>query len=158
MTSTHPATVRYGSLSIPLKGQREIDEAFGYLAHDPLERNLIERLEKSRTPHRIVIDHSGDDSYDPNTHTIRWDPYSALETTEGGAQSPALGLGHEMDHAIAAPRRYDLGSDAVDYDYDNAEERRVIVGSERHAALTLGESIRYDHGGRLYSVAGPTMR
>lgn len=158
MTSTHPATVRYGSLSIPMSGQRQVDEAFGYLARDPIERSIIERLEKSRTPHRILIDHHGDDSYDPNTHTIRWDPFSALETSEGGAQSPALGLGHEMDHAVAGPRRYDLGSDSVDYDYDNAEERRVIVGSERHAALTLGESVRYDHGGRLYNVTDPTMR
>lgn len=158
MTSTHAATVRYGSLTIPLSGQREIDEAFGYLAHDPVERSLIERLERSRTPHRIVIDHHGNDSYDPNTHTIRWDPLSALLTTEGGSQSPALGLGHEMDHAVAAARRYDLGADSVDFAYDNAEERRVILGSERHAALTLGENIRFDHGGALYQVAGPTMR
>ena len=158
MTSTHAASIRYGSLSIPLSGQREVDEAFGYLAHDPLERSIIERLEHSRTPHRIVLDHHGDDSYDPNTRTIRWDPFSALQTTEGGSQSPALGLGHEMDHAVAASRRYDLGADEIDFAYDNAEERRVIVGSERHAALTLGESVRYDHGGRLYHVAGPTMR
>jgi len=158
MTSTPAATVRYGSLTIPLSGQREIDEAFGYLAHDPVERSLIERLERSRTPHRIVMDHHGNDSYDPNTHTIRWDPYSALLTTDGGSQSPALGLGHEMDHAVAASRRYDTGADEIDFDYDNAEERRVILGSERHAALTLGESVRFDHSGRLYQVAGPTMR
>jgi hypothetical protein len=158
MTSTHPATVRYGSLTIPLSAQREIDEAFGYLAHDPVERSLIERLEHSRKPHRIVIDHHGNDSYDPNTHTIRWDPFSALLTTEGGSQSPALGLGHEMDHAVESPRGYDRHADAIDFAYDNAEERRVIVGSERHAALTLGENIRFDHGGSLYAVAGPTMR
>jgi hypothetical protein len=158
MTSTPAATVRYGSLTIPLSGQREIDEAFGYLAHDPGERSLIERLERSRTPHRIVMDHHGNDSYDPNTHTIRWDPFSALLTTDGGSQSPALGLGHEMDHAVENPRRYDGHADAVDFAYDNAEERRVIMGSERHAALTLGESVRFDHSGRLYQVAGPTMR
>lgn len=158
MTSTPAATVRYGSLTIPLSGQREIDEAFGYLAHDPVERSLIEQLERSRTPHHIVMDHHGNDSYDPNTHTIRWDPFSALLTTDGGSQSPALGLGHEMDHAVENPSRYDGHADAVDFDYDNAEERRVILGSERHAALTLGESVRFDHSGRLYHVAGPTMR
>lgn len=159
MTSTHPATVRYGSLTVPLSGQREVDEAFGYLARDPVERAIIEKLEHSRTPHRIAIDRHGNDSYDPNTHTIRWDPYSALETTTGGSQSPALGLGHEMDHAARNPRSYDLSIDGVDdADFDNNEERRVILGSERHAALTLGESIRYDHRGELYSVASPTMR
>jgi len=158
MTNSHTASVRYGSLSIPLRGQREVDEAFGYLARDPVERAIIEKLETSRTPHRIVIDHRGDDSYEPTTRTIRWDPYSAMETSDGGAQSPALGLGHEMDHAAQSPRSYDLGSDGLDDDYDNNEERRVILGSERHAALTLGESIRYDHRGELYSVPSPIMR
>jgi hypothetical protein len=48
--------------------------------------------------------------------------------------------------------------DTPDARYDNAEERRVITGSERHAARTLGESIRYDHGGTTYRVASPVTR
>jgi hypothetical protein len=159
-TSTAHAhqTVRYGSLAIPLAAQRQVDEAFAYLARDSVERSLIERLERSPLRHRIAIDHHGDDSYEPSTRTIRWDPTSALLTTSGGRQSPALGLGHELDHAAESERAYDVLQDTYDYHFDSAEERRVITGSERHAARTLHESTRLDHDGVLYRVAGPTLR
>jgi hypothetical protein len=42
--------------------------------------------------------------------------------------------------------------------YDDAEERRVITGVERHAARTLHEGVRRDHRGTLYTVREPTMR
>jgi hypothetical protein len=150
--------MRYGSLTIPPAARSEIDSAFVYLARDPVERALIARLQHSRTPHRIVIDHHGDDAYLPWSHTIRWDPYSALRTSSGGRQSPALGLGHELDHAAVDARTYDRLQDRLDLRYDSAEERRVITGSERHAAHTLHESPRNDHAGRLYRVAAPTRR
>ena len=150
--------MRYGSLTIPAAARSAIDAAFAYLARDPVERSLIGRLEHSRTPHRIVIDHRGDDAYLPWSHTIRWDPYSALRTSSGGRQSPALGLGHELDHAAVNARTYDRLQERPDLRYDSAEERRVITGSERHAAHTLHESTRDDHAGRLYRVAGPTLR
>ena len=96
-----------------------------------------------------------DDEYDPNTHTIHWDPHSALQTSDGGRQSPALGLGHEIDHAVEDPERAAHLADRLDGRYDNAEEKRVITGSERHAAKTLGESTRFDHGGNTYRVPSP---
>jgi len=136
MTSTHAATVRYGSLTVPLSGQRRgPTKPFGYLAHDSGERSLIERLEHSRTPHRIVIDHHGNDSYDPNTHTIRWDPFSALLTTRRLAVARARSRARDGPRR-RGPARVRRHADAVDFAYDNAEERRVILGSERHAALT----------------------
>jgi hypothetical protein len=150
--------MRYGSLTFPSSARREIDSAFAYLARDSVERSLIARLEHSRVPHRIVIDHHGNDSYLPWSHTIRWDPYSALRTSDGGRQSPALGLGHELDHAAENSQAYDRLQDVPDLRYDSAEERRVITGSERHAAHTLHESTRDDHAGRLYAVDGPTRR
>jgi hypothetical protein len=151
-------TVRYGSLRIPFRGQRLVDEAFAYLARDPAARSLIERLERSRTPHRIVIDHRHDDSYLPSSHTIRWDPTSAMRTTAGGRQSPALGLAHELDHAAAPERCYDRLQEIEVPRYDTGEEYRVITGSESHAARTLHESVRRDHDGVCYRVAGPTDR
>jgi hypothetical protein len=152
------STVRYGSLRIPLSSQRAIDEAFAYLARDPVARSLIERLERSPVEHRIAIDHRHDDSYRPRSHTIRWDPTSAMRTSNGGRQSPALGLAHELDHA-AAPERTRDRLQAIELPkYDDAEERRVITGSERHAARTLHESTRRDHDGVCYRVAGPTKR
>jgi|ERR1700733_14846154 len=151
-------TVRYGSLLIPLAAQARVDEALGYLAHDGAVRSIIERLERSRTPRRIAIDHRHVDCYEPWSRTVRWDPTSALRTSHGGRQSPALGLAHELDHAAESVRTYvRLASTRVP-GYDNAEEMRVITGSERHAAATLHESARGDHRGTVYRVGGPTCR
>jgi len=151
-------TVRYGSLVIPLAAQRRVDEALGYLARDRGVRSIIERLEGSPVVHRIAINHRHVDAYQPWNHTIRWDPTSALRTSHGGRQSPALGLAHELDHAAESERAFARLAGVRVRGYDNAEERRVITGSERHAARTLHESARSDHRGTVYRVGGPTRR
>jgi hypothetical protein len=150
--------VHYGSLAIPLSAKKLVDDALAYLSRDAVERSIIRRVEHERVPHRVAIDHRGDDAYLPDTHTIRWDPTSAMRTTRHGRQSPALGLGHELDHAAVSDRAFDRLVAVPDRRFDNAEERRVIRGSERHAARTLHESTRDDHLGRLYRVAAPTRR
>jgi hypothetical protein len=141
---------------MPRAAKRLVDAAFAYLRRDAVERALIARVEHSRVPHRIVIDHRGDDSYAADTHAIFWDPTSAMHTTHGGSQSPALGLGHELDHAAAGDAMFGMLAAIPDRRFDNAEERRVILGSERHAAHTLHESTRSDHDGRIYRVKSPT--
>jgi hypothetical protein len=151
-------TVHYGSLLIPLAAQRRVDEALGYLTRDASVRSIVERLEHSPVEHRIAIDHRHVDAYQPWNHTIRWDPTSALRTSGGGRQSPALGLAHELDHAALDDRTYARLQHARVDGYDSAEERRVITGSERHAARTLHESVRYDHRGGVYRVGGTTQR
>ncbi|HEY0615862.1 MAG TPA: hypothetical protein VGC96_14525 [Candidatus Elarobacter sp.] len=151
-----PTFVRYGSLAVPLSAQRQVDAAFAYLARDAAARSVIERAERSRTPHRIVIDHHGRDAYQPWSHAVVWDPHSAMRVGNG-RQSPALGLVHELAHAAGDPRFRRL-HDVPDAAYDDAEERRVITGVERHAARTLHEATRHDHGGTLYDVREPTMR
>ena len=150
--------VHYGSLAIPVSAKALVDDAFAYLSRDPVERAIIRRVEHDRVPHRIAIDHRGDDSYRPDTHTIRWDPTSAMRTSRHGRQSPALGLGHELDHAAIGDGAFDVLVSVPDRRFDNVEERRVILGSERHAARTLHESTRDDHRGRLYRVANPVSR
>ena len=150
--------VHYGSLAIPVSAKALVDDAFAYLSRDPVERAIIRRVEHARVPHRIAIDHRGDDSYRPDTHTIRWDPTSAMRTSRHGRQSPALGLGHELDHAAIGDGAFDVLVSVPDRRFDNVEERRVILGSERHAARTLHESTRDDHRGRLYRVANPVSR
>ncbi len=124
-----------------------------------MERSLFDRLEHARGRHfRLRVNHRNDDSFDPATDTIEWDPHSALRTTSGGKQSPALGLGHEIDHAVEAPQTQARLNARANRRFDTAEERRVITGSERHAARTLEESARVDHAGRCYRVASPTLR
>lgn len=104
----------------------------------------------------LSLIHDGNDRYDPNTRTVYWDPNSALETTDGGHQTPALGLGHEMSHATGNRHMTAELSGIADPNYDNKEERRVILNYEDPAARQLGESTRHDHGGNPYNVASPT--
>ena len=68
------SAVHYGSLAIPFAAKELVDRAFAYLRHDAVERTLIQRVEHSAVRHRIVINHRGNDSYRPDTHTIHWDP------------------------------------------------------------------------------------
>ncbi len=153
------SAVHYGSLAFPRAAKELVDGALAYLRRDAVERDVIRRVEHSPVPHRITINHHGDDAYLPWKHTVRWDPTSAMRTTHHhGRQSPALCLGHELDHAAIDDRTFERLVDVPNRRFDNAEERRVILGSERHAARTLHESTRSDHRGRLYRVANPIDR
>ena len=145
-------------ISVPQTARPDYALAREYLCRDSVEQRLFERLDRSSRHFHLQIDHRNDDHFDPNTNTIAWDPYSALRTTHGGTQSPALGLGHEIAHAVEAPARESALAARTMPHYDDAEERRVIRGSERHAALTLGESVRFDHRGTTYRVATPVSR
>src|ERR1700719_3249799 len=105
---SHAAFIVHGSLDVPAGAERNYETAKAYLARDPVERKLFNRLEHKKTRHfELTITRRNDDHFDPNTNTIAWDPYSALRTTRGGHQSPALGLGHEVDHAVENARLED---------------------------------------------------
>lgn len=151
--------VRHGSLEVPRAAEHDYERTKAYLSRDSVERSLFDRLEHAWGRHfRLSINARNDDSFDSASDTIAWDPHSAMRTTNGGRQSPALGLGQEVDHAVESPRleaRLDARASAR---FDTAEERRVILGSERHAARTLHEGTRSDHWGRCYRVASPTLR
>ena len=150
------SSVHYGKLSVPASAKSDVDAAFAYLSADSVERSLIDRVERGSRTYRLAIVHDGNDRFDPNSDTIYWDPHSALRTTSGGTQSPALGLGHEIDHAVEDPATAAKLSATFDPNYDNLEEKRVIAGSETHAARTLGEGIRHDHRGTTFDVASPS--
>jgi hypothetical protein len=154
--ASYPATVRRGRLILPRDGAHLYDEAKRYLSGDAGERALFARLEHADgRRYRLTLNRRNDDHFDPRTNTIAWDPYSALRTTGGGRQSPALGLGHEIAHAVEPRVAEQRLSHHRLARYDNAEERRVIRGSECHAARTLGESTRTDHDGTCYRVSSP---
>ena len=82
---------------------------------------LVEKAFKSGHYHLEII-HDGNDRYDPATRTVYWDPHSALETTEGGHQTPALGLGHEEAHATGNRHDNAVLSGTPDARYDTKEE------------------------------------
>ena len=150
--------VHHGALDLSQRADRAYESAKRYLCRDSSERAIFTKLEHRAVAVHLRINSRNDDSYDSTTRTIHWDPNSALRTTQGGHQSPALGLGHEADHATVSNARLIDGWNHGSRRYDDAEERRVICGSEAHAARTLGESVRHDHAGSCYRVAGPLGR
>lgn len=159
MTPVAAPFVRHGSLDVARSAERAYERAKRYLCRDSVERSLFHRLEHARGRRfHLRVDARNDDSFDSDGDTIDWDPRSAMRTSNGGRQSPALGLGHEIDHAVEQPTREARLSARANRRFDTAEERRVIMGSERHAARTLGEGIRADHWGRCYRVDSPTAR
>ena len=151
--------VVHGTLAVPTDIEKQYEQAKTYLSRDPNEARLFDKLEHATDGRhfRLRENHRGNDYFDPNSNTIGWDPYSALRTTTGGRQSPALGLGHEVDHADENPTRAQQLMRQRSVRFDNNEERRVILGSESHAARILGEGTRHDHAGRAYHVAAPTV-
>ncbi|MGH7737122.1 MAG: hypothetical protein ACREMP_04560 [Candidatus Tyrphobacter sp.] len=160
MTTLSTATyVHRGSLTLARAAVADYVAAKAYLRRDPGERRLFDRLEHAHGRYfTLRVNDRNDDSFDPSTDTIDWDPHSAMRTSNGGRQSPTLGLGHEVDHAVESPRREAQLDARASVRFDNAEERRVIRGSELHAARTLGEGTRDDHFGRCHRVSSPTMR
>ena len=150
--------VHHGALRVPISADAQFRLAERYLSRDVVMRHVIARVEHARSEYTLRIVHDDNDRYEPSTRTIDWDPHSALRTTTGGRQSPALGLGHEMDHAVEPWRRRDALQAHRLPAFDNAEERRVIRGSERQAALSLREGVRNDHRGTCFSVPSPIGR
>ena len=151
--------VRHGSLLVPRSAERSYELAKAYLSQDSVERALFHRLEHAHgRRYRLSVNARDDDYFDPATDAIGWDPHSAMRTSEGGRQSPALGLGHEIDHAVESRSNESSLSGRTSRLYDTLEEKRVITGSERHAARTLGEGVRYDHSGGCYRVSSPVGR
>ena len=158
-SSSSQPFVRHGSLAVERSLNRDYEEAKRYLSADAVERGLFARLEGSQSrDFTLRADTRNNDRFDPNDDTIWWDPTSALRTTTGGTQSPALGLGHEIDHAVERPAREMQLAARCAGRYDTAEEERVIRGSEAHAARTLGEATRRNHDGSCFRVATPTER
>jgi RHS repeat-associated protein len=105
--------------------------------------------------------------YIDNKHVegvIYWNNLYGSKTKEGYAYSPATTLEHEMDHTLSYltdPKAHEKRVKTPDKQYENAEERRVITGSEAKTAQANGEFpkgyVRTDH--EYYSsfrVSDPT--
>ena len=143
------------------KDRKDYEKAKEHTASSDPARRLFDRIEHSRKEFTLSTNNKHNDSFD-RKHTVNWDPRSAFKTNEGGTQSPALRLLHEIDHALTNPVLQSLRTLFKDRAYDNAEERRVIRGSEARIARDIGEAGRYDHhyynDTQLYHVAEPGDR
>jgi RHS repeat-associated protein len=78
-----------------------------------------------------------------NGHAVMWNPIAGLLTEQGDVLSPATVLEHEIDHALhkyeVGMLEHNRGVYTPDSQYGNAEERRVITGSEKHTGTRNGE-------------------
>jgi len=118
-------------------------------------KGVVDKFEAGHTP--VVFINDGNDRVEGGK--LYWDPHSALNTTSGGKQSPALGLGHEMTHDTGRWLGTLIRSMIPDAHYDNLEERRVIQRFETPAAIHLGKGTRTDHSCAAqctFWVASPT--
>ena len=117
------------------------------------------------TNHKYEI-YVSDSQYDESSYsggggqpTVYWESRQGLITTEGGKQSAATALEHEMDHAVDDAKNHTQHvkrANQSDSQYDKKEERRVIRGNEAQTAKANKEAIRKDHRGRNYSTVSPT--
>jgi RHS repeat-associated protein len=124
---------------------QDYQTAINYLSRDPQMASIISELQNSSTLFIVDFNNNDDDSFDPNTNTVHWDPHSGCGCPLG-TQSAALGLGHELGHAETPHLGNLLGLFSIFAgDYDNWEEARVITGLETEVAQTLGEPTRPNH-------------
>lgn len=155
-----------GKCSTPSYGLKtaveDTNQALSYLEGSWHAREFLSRVNKAPVPLTILVNlcdkNEVIDMDVPSTVVIAWDPRQALTTSEGKKQSPALGLIHELAHAmhqIEDPElTYYLRSEACGA-YDYCEERRTILYAENVVARELGEEERHDHRGDDNKVASP---
>ena len=128
----------------------DLTAALKYLATSPAAAAFLATVPKGA---KIHIIHDGNDSYNPRTNVVNWDPRSGLAVSNGtGNQSAALGLLHELDHRMNGLANPKPTGDA----YDNTEEKRVITGLETTVAKQLHEPVRFDHRGTAVTLGSST--
>lgn len=97
--------VHHGSLAVESSIEPEFRKAETYLRGDSIMRRTLHDLEHAPQTTTVLGNPFYIDRYSPSTRTIEWDPYSALRTSRGGLQSPALGLATNSDMPTRTCRR-----------------------------------------------------
>jgi hypothetical protein len=91
--------------------------------------------------------HNNQDRYEPDTDIVFWDPHLALKPRASNAQSPALGLLHELKHDYNKH-----------HNIDDGEDEQEVMDFEAKCAGELGEGVRKSHSESAFSfkVTDPT--
>ena len=98
------------------------------------------------TTFNLVFAHNVGSSYEPETKTIYWDPYCGVVTGNGtSVQSPAIGLLHEMGHAVQDYEGMYDGFDCNNWDERLRLENDVINRFEVPICDELGEPKRMNY-------------
>lgn len=132
-------------------------KTYNFLKSKGLGKNLI----KAVTNHKYNIDIQEGitkNKFSCDKNRVYWIPQYGLKMTNGSIHSAAVSLEHEFDHAIDYndyPNEHEDRRNTPDAQYDNAEERRVIKGSERLTAMALNEGVRHNHEGDYILTVSP---
>jgi YD repeat-containing protein len=125
--------------------------AYNHAARDPVGRANFDKFLRTDIP--IILSPTGTDEYHTLHSFIVWSPTAALELPDGRYQSPALGLYHEIGHALRyqenMSRALDMGR--MGHLADDGTRRMpwseydVITNLESPLARALGEPARLYH-------------
>ena len=135
---------------------KAINTALNYLRRFPLANKVINGLINSDTTYTIqplaAEKNLYGSSFGDAKNTVYWDPIASFYLDTNGSLSPALMLGHELDHAYHYDQDRALAalrfSQSTGTTMDNAEEARTIKYFENPAALFFkkdGNGVRHDH-------------
>jgi hypothetical protein len=132
----------------------------GRVVMNPLD-GVVAGNQVSPDVQSVIEARAGTDMWDAGTHAIYWNPYSALQVTDGGGnpigiQSSTVAFVHEAAHAID-PMSIVHMLDQPLAGYPNTGE--YLAGQyETMSAINLGEVVRQDHGGKEVLVDNPNTR
>ena len=152
--------LRYGS-NVSKEFKKQFAETINFM-NSRGTAGIISRIEK-REQIIYIVPTTGMSYFSPKRKTIYWNPKVGVLTKKGVVMSPATVLNHEADHAlqeIENPEQKEIDCSTLDEQYNNAEERRVITGSEqitarKHEEIGLDEVTREDHKGSPYETISP---
>jgi hypothetical protein len=125
---------------------------------NPEALNALYHMENAKTPpaltYAITKNDDRNDRYDPNTNTIYFNPNTAVRDAFNGARvPPATAALHEQTHW--AGRKIGDVLQGIPYgNLDNAEEARVIEGSEARDMKIRDLPARHSHFGDAINVRG----
>ena len=151
--------------------KNQINQMIGYLNQSRIASNIIKRLKNVKDTIKIketqILDNT---SFSRSDKTIVISTKEGLKIDNGVIQSPALGLLHEMSHALRYledPNGYanDISINLINSGFKDMEEFRVITFIETPAAKQIpGEPWRdtqLENGRNRYPgviVQGPCSR
>jgi RHS repeat-associated protein len=157
-----------GQKIVPVNNKREYRAAIRYLRRSGIARDVIRTLKRSETIFYVGDDGTRSARFDSRTNVINWSPLKGIETTDGGYQSPALLLLHELGHAELelTSEAYRESKNDSDDQYGNKGDKMVIETIESPAADELNkaneedgidtrEAKREDHGKKYYWAESP---
>ena len=140
---------------------KDFIQVYNYMKYTGGGENLRNAVENHK--YEIYVDNAelyekfDTEFYKYHVPTVYWESRKGIRF-KGGRQSPAARLEHEFDHAIDYldhTHDHRQRQSQSDGRYGNAEERRVITGSERITAKANHEAVRCHHSGSVYETKSP---